>query len=122
MIDRQLIQNMFEDTRKSAQWDIDGVCLWGYFFTDTNREKLLDGGRELENMGYRLVGVFGPAPENDDQETLFLHVEREERHTVDSLDGRNRELDAFAKRHELGAYDGMDVGSLATRHLTSRCS
>ena len=39
-----------------------------------------------------------------------LHMERVEKHTVDSLDRRNGELDAFAVKHGLQSYDGMDVG------------
>ncbi|MFX8929938.1 ribonuclease E inhibitor RraB, partial [Acinetobacter baumannii] len=46
----------------------------------------------------------------DGAESWWLHVERDERHSVDSLDARNRALHRFAETHGLEAYDGMDVG------------
>ena len=110
MITRDQLQEMFDSSRANAKWNIDGICLWGYFFTDHNRERLLLAAPVLEKMGYRLVGLLEPSSENDDQELLFLHVEREEQHTVDSLDARNRELYRFADEFQLESYDGMDVG------------
>ena len=110
MISRDILQDMFDDMRARARWSIDDVCLWGYFFTDHNRERLLAAAPVLEKMGYRVVGLLDkPTPEDDDQELIFLHVEREEQHTVDSLDTRNRELERFAAEFGLETYDGMDV-------------
>jgi hypothetical protein len=48
-----------------------------------------------------------------DEEKPFhwLHVERVETHSVDTLDARNQELDQIAR--EFGVkYDGMDVGAV----------
>jgi len=110
MITREQLLELFESTRATARWSIDDICLWGYFFTDADREKLLRAGADLEARGFRVVGILDPSPDDDDQETLFLHVEREERHTVDSLLALNADLHAFAEQHALGSYDGMDVG------------
>src|SRR6266567_263717 len=110
MISRDQLQEMFDAMRGKAKWNIDDVCLWGYFFTDHDRERLLASAPALERMGYKVVGLLGPTPEDDDQSLLLLHVEREERHTVDSLDARNRELYRFAEEFGLESYDGMDVG------------
>ena len=110
MITREVIDELFESTRARARWSIDDVCLWGYFFTDVDRSKLLGAGADLEDRGFRMVGILDPTPADDDQETLFLHVERVERHTVDSLLELNADLDAFAEQHGLESYDGMDVG------------
>src|SRR5215510_13020156 len=104
-----ILEEMFESTRTPAKWNIDGVCLWGYFFTDHNRAKLLGAVPTLESMGYRFVSVLQDA-QNDDQNLLFLHVEREERHTVDTLYARNQELTSLAEEFGLESYDGMDVG------------
>ncbi len=112
MISRDQLQEMFESIRAKAKWSIDDVCLWGYFFTDRDRSRLLAAAPVLEGMGYRVVGFLEPAPENDDQNLLFLHVEREERHTVDSLEARNRELYHLAEEFGLESYDGMDVGPI----------
>ena len=117
MISRELVQNMFDEMRAKAKWNIDGVCLWGYFFIDQDRLRLLEAASALEAMGYRVVGILEPASEDDDQSTLTLHVERVEQHTVDSLDTRNRELDLFAEEFELESYDGMDVGPVENRDV-----
>lgn len=113
MITREQIQEMFHRMRNNARWDIDDFCLWGYFFTDHERRRLVTAAPALERMGYRVVGILEPVAESDDQELLFLHVEREERHTVDSLEARNRELYHFADEFDLESYDGMDVGPIA---------
>jgi len=113
MISRDQLQEMFDSSRAKARWRIDDVCLWGYFFTDRSRERLLAAAPASEEMGYRVVGLLEPAPENDDHGLLSLHVEREERHTVDSLDTRNQELYRFAGEYGLESYDGMDVGPAA---------
>ena len=45
-----------------------------------------------------------------DPDLWWLHVEKTEIHTPDSLDQRNQALYRFAAEHGLDAYDGMDVG------------
>ena len=112
MIDRQLVEDMFADIRVKTKWKIDGPMLWGYFFTDTDRKKLLVAAAALEKMGYRYVDILEPTSQDDDQKTLSLHVEREEMHTVESLNVRNLELSRFAEQFHLGNYDGMDVGPI----------
>jgi|SRR6516165_11276154 hypothetical protein len=110
MIAREMLENMFARIREQAPWNIDDVCLWGYFFTDHDKQRLLAAAPALQQMGYRVVGILEPTPGDDDQDLLFLHVEREEKHTVDSLEARNQELDRFAEDFGLRSYDGMDVG------------
>ncbi|MFN2513972.1 MAG: ribonuclease E inhibitor RraB [Pyrinomonadaceae bacterium] len=114
MISRDQLEDFFDHTRAVAKWSIDDICLWGYFFTDPDRAKLLAAAPVLEQMGYRFVGFLEPTPGDDDQKLLFLHVEREERHTVGSLYARNQELYRFAVEFGIETYDGMDVGPLTT--------
>lgn len=52
MIRRELIQSMFDDTRSRASWDIDGVCLWGFFFTDSDLVWLATAGDVLGLESY----------------------------------------------------------------------
>ena len=115
MISRDALQDMFNEMRVRARWSIDGVCLWGYFFTDYSRERLLTAAPVLETMGFRVVGIRTPTTEDDDQHILTLHVEREEQHSIDSLDSRNQELERFAAEFQLESYDGMDVGPVTRR-------
>lgn len=112
MITRDDLEKMFANARARAKWNIDDVCLWGYFFTDHDRTKLSAAASVLERIGYRVVGFLEPTPDDDDQDLLFLHVEREELHTVESLDARNHELYQFAEEFGLESYDGMDVGPI----------
>lgn len=110
MITRDDLQDMFDSARARAKWSIDDVCLWGYFFTDHDRDKLSSAAPVLETMGYRVVDIFESDTDDDDESLFFLHVEREESHTVESLDARNQELYRFADEFGLESYDGMDVG------------
>jgi hypothetical protein len=114
---RAEVAAMFEAARKnaSATWSIDGKCLWSYFFYDPDRQKLERAGAKLQEDGYRLVRVRGPmqAPMQAKAGVRFiLHVEKAERHTVDTLQARNEQLYAFAAKQGLETYDGMDVGPL----------
>ena len=112
MITRDDLEEMFAHARERAKWNVDDVCLWGFFFTDHDRDKFSTAASALERMGYRVVGILEPTPHDDDQGLLFLHVEKEEFHTVASLDERNHELYQFAEEFGLESYDGMDVGPI----------
>ena len=68
-----------------------------------------------ELAGYRYVNLFEPELDDGVEPYFFLHVEREEVHTVQSLFERNSQLEDFAETHELATYDGMDVGPIQVR-------
>jgi Regulator of ribonuclease activity B len=110
MIEIEDLEKLFEIVRSNKCCDLSQPCLWSYFFTDSNRARLLAVAPELESLGYAVVALLEPTPEDDDQETLFLRFDRVERHTVDSLHQRNCELYAFAEIHGFASYDGMEVG------------
>ena len=57
MITRDSAQWLFDQTRKAAKWSIDDICLWGYFFTDYDRERLSAAAPALERMG-SVVGIL----------------------------------------------------------------
>jgi hypothetical protein len=107
-IERSALVEMFDNIRATTEWDMSGDMLWGYFFTDTDPDKLARAGQLLAERGYRCVSVR--PPEDDPAGLHWLHVERIETHSVDSLDERNDELSDFAHDLELHSYDGMDVG------------
>ena len=115
MITRETLEEFFNDTRTltqsgDAQFDIDDVCRWSFFFTDSDPVKLVAVAKQLETDGYEYVGLLEPTPDDDDQETIYLRCDRVEQHTVDSLIQRNSEFYALAAEAGLGSYDGMDVG------------
>ena len=110
MIQIEQLEEMFESIRANGSCDLEQPCLWSYFFTDSDRERLIAVAPELERLGYTVAGLLEPSPEDDDQETIYLRFDRVERHTVSSLNQRNHELYAFAAKHGLASYDGMEVG------------
>jgi hypothetical protein len=113
IIARGDLEGMFESIRSGGAYDIDGPCLWSYFFTDVDRDKLLAAADKLEARGFHPIGFLEPPAQGDAQAIIFLRVDRIEAHSVDSLMALNGELDAFAKAEGLGSYDGMEVGSAA---------
>ncbi|MDY6945041.1 MAG: ribonuclease E inhibitor RraB [Pseudomonadota bacterium] len=111
MISREALVEMFAGIAKDARWDMSKPMLWGYFFTDTDKTRLESVAPLLQEQGYRLVEIFLSEKQSADEPDLWwLHVEKEEIHTPDSLNERNHLLYSFADDHKLGSYDGMDVG------------
>ena len=105
-ISREQIESMFHGMRVEAGWDTDRALLWGYYFTDSDPERLTPVASRLVDQGYRFVAIH----ETDDTNTHLLHVEREEVHTPESLFERNLHLNALADEFAVESYDGMDVG------------
>ncbi|MBX7132448.1 MAG: ribonuclease E inhibitor RraB [Fimbriimonadaceae bacterium] len=104
------LRQMFAGLRGQKDLDTDGPLVWGYFFVDRDQSQLHKLGEHLRQEGYLLVEV-GPREGN----VFCLHVERTERHTPESLDDRNTELERLADRFGIESYDGMDVGPLPKR-------
>jgi len=104
----------FESTRQllrsgQAMFNIDDARLWSYFFTDSDRLRLEPAASYLGDRGYKIWGYL--APESDGSNGVYLlRADRFARHTADSLEERNRELNAVADRFAVASYDGMDVG------------
>jgi hypothetical protein len=112
-IEISALEQMFANIRADTNWNIDGPMQWGYFFADGDADALQRLGAELAREGYRLVDVFladKEAGDEDEDDVYFLHVERIETHTIDSLRRRNEHLQAMAEHFGVATYDGMDVG------------
>ena len=110
-----MVEWLFATSRKTARrgaFDVDQVCRWSFFFIDNDRARLIRAGQHLARSGYEFIGVLEPDEDDDDQERIWLRVDRVERHTVASLMSRNSELDAFADAFGLACYDGMEVGAI----------
>jgi len=107
------LEEMFANISEKSGWDMSEPMLWGYFFTH-HEPKLLESAKvTLVEKGYRFVDIYISDKEDPaDPDIWWLHVEKEEVHTPQSLDKRNDQHYLFA--HELGLddYDGMDVGSI----------
>ena len=69
--------------------------------------------KTLGDAGYRVIALYLEDKDNrKDPDLWWLHVEKTEVHTPDSLHERNQALYRFAEEHGLDAYDGMDVGAI----------
>ncbi|MTW12575.1 ribonuclease E inhibitor RraB [Pseudoduganella eburnea] len=108
---REELKWMYANISKKTKWDMSKDMLWGYFFTNRSRAPLDIAAKDLSLAGYRVVNVHLSDKEDSAAPDLWwLHVERIETHSIDSLLKRNAELAEFAKAHHLASYDGMDVG------------
>ncbi|CAG0978269.1 hypothetical protein ANRL3_01960 [Anaerolineae bacterium] len=108
-ITKTQIEALFASMQKDGL-NPDQELLWGFFFTDPNKNKLEKAWDGLQGLGYSFVEIH-----RDEKNLYWLHVERIERHTVASLDARNQELYKFADQLGLESYDGMDVGTPPVR-------
>jgi hypothetical protein len=98
MITKEEMVELFADMKQNAPWDSNKPLLWGYFFADPD---------------YQIVGIYDSKPDGDAPALWWLHIEKVERHTVDTLHARNQQFYKFAEEHGLESYDGMDVGPAA---------
>ena len=106
-----MLREMFERMERAQQWDFSKPMVWGYFFTHSEPSALQEAAKELQTHGYRVVDVYLSEKEEPTEPDLWwLHVERVEVHSPETLDTRNDHLYRFAFRRGLGTYDGMDVG------------
>lgn len=111
MISKAELEGMFKNISANTDWDLTKPLLWGYFFTDKSKEKLKASGSLLEKQGYRFVDIYQAKDENNKVlDYWWLHVEKVEVHTADSLYERNMSFYKFADQQALKSYDGMDVG------------
>lgn len=110
-ISLEALVEMFENIESQTLWDMSEDMLWGYFFAHETPKKLEQAASVLSNAGYRVVDVYlSEKEETSDPGLYWLHVERVETQTPQSLHERNDELYLFASEFGIDRYDGMDVG------------
>ena len=115
MIERGALAEMFESIGESGHLDVTQPLLWGYFFTNHEESSLRAAVPALQDDHYEFVDIY-PSSKDDpsDPDLWWLHVQRVEVHTIDSLAARNSRLSEFAAVRGIDAYDGMDVGPVPT--------
>jgi len=87
--------------------------LWGYFFTHNAPGLLGQAKDELIKKGYEFVDIHLSDKEQPDEPDVFwLHMQKREIHTPQTLDIRHSELYVFANILGLDSYDGIDVGPI----------
>ncbi|HEX8403017.1 MAG TPA: ribonuclease E inhibitor RraB [Duganella sp.] len=113
MITKEEMVELFADMKQNAPWDTTKPLLWGYFFADPNKTKLEAVQPLLKAKGYHVIGIYESKEDGGTPMLWWLHIEKTEKHTVDTLHARNQEFYKFAEEHQLESYDGMDVGPAA---------
>lgn len=109
----EMLQKMFRNIFEKTDWNMADDMLWGYFFTNSEPAALEKARDLLVAKGYRFVNIYQLDEEVPDApRPWWLHVEKEETHTPESLDARNDELYHFAYEQGLDSYDGMDIGPI----------
>ncbi len=103
----EILEDLFAKLKSEPSIDLKKPLLWGYFFTDADRKLLESAKKALLSKGYHFNNIH---KSDDDSKIWWLHVEKVEVHTVESLNKRNSELHDFAVKMGLASYDGMDVG------------
>jgi hypothetical protein len=114
LITIESLHGIFDNIKKETDWDTSDNMLWGYFFTHNEPQKLEKAKELLISKGYKFIDIYLSEKDDPSEPDMFwLHVEKVEIHSPESLDKRNDELYFFA--HELGidSYDGMDVGPVS---------
>lgn len=107
---RESLQRMFDRMKSESGWDPEHEAMrFGYFFIDEDPTKLAVLGEVLEGVGYHVAEIR----KDDEGDFYWLHLERVEKHNVDSLVARNEDLEFLATEYDLDAYDGWDVGPAA---------
>ena len=80
--------------------------LYGYFFFDKNKEKLLKLGDELQREGYVIVRL-----EINEEKEYLLHMEKTETHSRETLLKRLLEFDELSENSKIELFDGWDIGN-----------
>jgi regulator of ribonuclease activity B len=109
-IDEKLVASLFKEMRRKGAWDLEEPLLWAYYFEDRQQAPLVALRDWLERDGYQFVELLEPERQGDQ---YVLHVSRVERHSVESMNARNRKLCGLAKMLKVDRYKGMDVGPIS---------
>jgi hypothetical protein len=102
---RAIDAGVFAEMRKNP-WDLNGDLLWGFYFTNETKWPLEFDAWALGLFGYSKVSI----DRDEKKEFWWLHVEKIERLSLDSMASRNVRLSWFGKIFGFSVYDGWDVG------------
>ena len=109
----EALEEIFNKISESTPWDMNKPMLWGYFFTHSERELLEKAKDNLIALGYRFVDIYlADKQDLNEADVWWLHIEKEELHTPETLFKRNGDFRDLAACLGLNSYDGMDVGPI----------
>lgn len=96
----------FNHIRNTSNWDLNDDMLWGYYFINGSKFPLVLISWFLPVFGYRTVDIT----ERKENKMWWLHSERIQTNTLDSLSTRDVRFQRLAKLAFNSDYDGWDVG------------
>lgn len=94
---------MFEKMEE-AGWDMNGKMHWGYYFLDSNKDKLLSFLKRLELLGYESV-----ERRKIEDNLCLLHVGEKEVYSPKSLYDNCKNLAKIASEYSIQTFYGWDV-------------
>jgi hypothetical protein len=104
-------KEVFKDISRKTKWDLKKPLLWGYFFTHHETNLLENAKTILVQKGYTFVDIHQAEKDGTTIPNLWwLHIEKAEVHTPETLSDRNNQLEKIAGELGIDAYDGWDVG------------
>lgn len=108
------IKQIFAAAKKEDNWNTGEVMLYSYYFVDKDVEKLEKLGLYLEENGYDFIDIFELGDEETNESTgeNLLHIDKEEKHTPQSLAERNVEFSKLGTEYEIETYDGWEFGEV----------
>jgi hypothetical protein len=104
-ISLETIQGLF-NRMQSQGINTDTLLLYGYFFNAKHKTDLRNAVPSLKELNLRYVDIY-PA---DSSDLWWLHMERIEKNSPQSLFDFNKKLYNIASRYHI-IYDGYDVGN-----------
>lgn len=99
------IEEMFSKM-KSSGVNTNSKMLWGYFFKSKNKDKFEQVANELKAKDFDFVEIY-----KTKDKMYWLHLERKETHSANSLYQLDDELYEIADKYQI-AYDGFEVGNV----------
>ena len=115
MIDQETINRFFANIKSKGDFEIQNELTWGFFFVSINVDFILDVKNYLVNKGYQYVDLFEAEKEQEgDESEFFLHMQKIEIHTAETLNERNKLLYGIAEKFDV-EYDGFDLGRIESQ-------
>jgi len=100
------IDDFFKHIENTNELDLTKDLSWGYYFSNSNKAGL----EKMKNiLLFEEDYSFAEIVKMQDDNKFYLHMEKIEKHTKDSLLERSRLLNNIAKKYNVDSYDGFDA-------------
>ena len=109
MVTKEDVESFFAENKAKGDCDFDKEQVWGYYFLDVGKARLIKLSNHFKSIGYRIVDIYRAEMEVDFlPDEYYLLIEKQERHDVESLHNRNVAFYELVKQKGILDYDGFD--------------